>query len=563
MEIDEVDFPAVSVCHPVSWTWPSLLSLLHTIDSNGTVIKQIFSESITDDEYILLGVLIWQVELIKAEGWDILSWNSLRQSEFINEENEDTFYFLHFMVFHLFGNMKPNYGEVFKLGRLYYAWKSYDFIDATNKTALKNACTCSKYPNCNRFCSDQELELFQTWTEAMSNLTDSEEKVEFHDQICSVGKFQAEINRWCNACFQPAQICIYDDIPFYYNENTNLLYIIRLSTLRFKTMELLEIFLSKYLLQFEVTLNNQESGFWKFFKAFEDTFKLDVIKLWLKLNKVYLSQEQLHVLNLISKSQENMKPTEDYLEALIQNERLNSILINPKIHGDPKKDFVLIPFCSHGSKKLTKCNLFKRNEPFYHHDQVCYTYNADPNIENSIDPLLGLTFVVNFRLLRRTELKPPTLIIHPKGDVPDMNYFPSSTHKISPGYVSTLGVQVSITNVTDSFRHMGESERRCSLPKERDKNYHQSHCKMIKKFEVSQAQCNCLPWFLMGKARNICMDDSLECFENTNQNLSSKELKIECPKACISTSYRYYNLTFNYHINFQISLLTALHLNKI
>ena len=242
MEIDEVDFPAVSVCHPVSWTWPSLLSLLHTIDSNGTVIKQIFSESITDDEYILLGVLIWQVELIKAEGWDILSWNSLRQSEFINEENEDTFYFLHFMVFHLFGNMKPNYGEVFKLGRLYYAWKSYDFIDATNKTALKNACTCSKYPNCNRFCSDQELELFQTWTEAMSNLTDSEEKVEFHDQICSVGKFQAEINRWCNSCFQPAQICIYDDIPFYYNENTNLLYIIRLSTLRFKTMELLEIF---------------------------------------------------------------------------------------------------------------------------------------------------------------------------------------------------------------------------------------------------------------------------------------------------------------------------------
>ena len=87
VEIDEVDFPAVSVCHPVSWTWPSLLSLLHTIDSNGTVIKQIFSESITDDEYILLGVLIWQVELIKAEGWDILSWNSLRQSEFINEEN--------------------------------------------------------------------------------------------------------------------------------------------------------------------------------------------------------------------------------------------------------------------------------------------------------------------------------------------------------------------------------------------------------------------------------------------------------------------------------------------
>ena len=533
VDIDDIDFPAVSICHPVSWTWPSLLSLLHTIDPEGTVIRQIFSESIAGVDSILQGVQDRQLELIKAEEWDISSWSSLRQSEFINEDNEDTFYFLHFMAYHLYGNETTESWELIKLGRLYYAWRSYDFIDVTNKTALKNVCSC-KYPYCT--CTDQELELFQTWTKAMLNLTDHDMKVEFYDQICSVGKFEVEINGWCNACLQSVQNCIKDDFPDSWM-TTHILYIIRLSTLRFKTMELLEIFLSRYLLLFANTLDNQESGFWKFFEAFEDTFKLDVMNLWLKLNKVYLNQEQMDVLNLIGKSPENMKPTEDYLEALIQNGRLNSILSNPKIHGDPKEDFVLVPFCSHGSKKLTQCNLFKRNEPFHHQDQICYTYNADPTVGNSIDPLLGLNFAVNFRLPRRIELEPATLIIHPKGEVPDMNYFPSSTHKISPGYVSTFGVQVSITNVTDSFQQMGQNERRCSLPKERDQSYHQSYCKMQKKFGLSKAQCNCLPWFMMAKGTNICMDDSLECFETTNQNQSSKTLNIECPKACISTSY--------------------------
>ena len=536
VDIDEIDFPAVSICHPVSWTWPSLLSLLHTIDPNGTVIRQIFSESIARDDGILSGVRSRHLKLIKAEEWDIWSWSSLRQSEFINEENEDTFYFLHFMAYHLYGNETSELWELLKVGRLYYAWKSYDFIDVTNMTALKHTCTC-KHPYCT--CTDQELELFQSWTKAMTKLTDQDEKVEFYDQICSVGKSQVELNSWCNDCLKPAQNCIVDEFPDFWSGvgTTDILYTIRLSTLKFKTKELLEIFLSGDLLLFTNTFDNQETGLWKFFQAFEDKFKLDVMYLWFKLNEVYLNEEQMHALNLISKRQDNMNHTEDFLEALIQNGRLNNILSNPKIHGDPNEDFVLIPLCSHGSKQLTPCNLFERNKPFYHQDQICYTYNADPTIENSIDPLLGLTFAVNFRLPRRVELEPATLIIHPKGEVPDMNYFPSSTHKISPGYVSTFGVQASITNVTDSFQRMGFNERKCSLPKERDRSYHQSYCKMLKKFEVSKDKCNCLPWFVAEKEANICMGDSLECFERANQNQSSKTLNIECPKACISTSY--------------------------
>ena len=543
VDIDEIDFPAVSICHPVSWTWPSLLSLLHTIDPNGTVIRQIFSESIVGDQGILSEVHDRHQELIKAEEWDISSWSSLRQSEFINEENEDTFYFLHFIAYHLYGNETSDLWDLIHLGRLYYAWKSYDFIDVSNKTALKIVCSCP-YPYCT--CTDQELELFQTWTEAMSNLKDQDEKVDFYDQICSVSKNQVEIDDWCNDCLKPGRNCIKDDFQDTWMAagTTEILYTIRLSTLKFKTMELLEIFLSKYLLLYENTLKNQESGFWKFFEAFEDTFKLDVMNLWLNLNNVYLDQEQMNFLKLISKSYENMKHTEDYLGALIQNGRLNNILSKPRIHGDPKEDFVLIPFCSHGSKILTKCNSFKRNEPFFHQDQICYTHNADPTVENSIDPLLGLTFAVNFRLPRRMELEPATLIIHPKGEVPDMNYFPSSTHKISPGYVSTFGVEVSITNVTDSFQRMGLNERKCSLPEERDKSYHQSYCKIVKKFEVSKGQCKCLPWFVAKNDTNICMKDNLDCFERTNQNQSSKSLNFECPKPCISTSY---SITYEQH----------------
>ena len=43
--IDKIAFPSVSICHPLSWTWPSITSYLHSIDSDGTLASQAISES--------------------------------------------------------------------------------------------------------------------------------------------------------------------------------------------------------------------------------------------------------------------------------------------------------------------------------------------------------------------------------------------------------------------------------------------------------------------------------------------------------------------------------------
>ena len=38
MEIAAIDFPAVSVCHPVSWTWPSIFRLFDQLDVDGSIV---------------------------------------------------------------------------------------------------------------------------------------------------------------------------------------------------------------------------------------------------------------------------------------------------------------------------------------------------------------------------------------------------------------------------------------------------------------------------------------------------------------------------------------------
>ena len=44
--IDKIAFPSVSICHPLSWTWPSITSYLHSIDPDGTSASQAMSADI-------------------------------------------------------------------------------------------------------------------------------------------------------------------------------------------------------------------------------------------------------------------------------------------------------------------------------------------------------------------------------------------------------------------------------------------------------------------------------------------------------------------------------------
>merc|ERR1711953_1602409 len=91
----------------------------------------------------------------------------------------------------------------------------------------------------------------------------------------------------------------------------------------------------------------------------------------------------------------------DALSKLSENEQneIYQTLQSPKIHGNPLEDYVLVPFCSFGSKGLKKCDLFEQQKNFYSKDEVCYTFNKKGNYSGkSLDKLLGLNFVVNLRL---------------------------------------------------------------------------------------------------------------------------------------------------------------------
>ena len=38
IDIEDIEFPAVSVCHPVSWTWPSIFKLFDKLDADGSIV---------------------------------------------------------------------------------------------------------------------------------------------------------------------------------------------------------------------------------------------------------------------------------------------------------------------------------------------------------------------------------------------------------------------------------------------------------------------------------------------------------------------------------------------
>ena len=42
--VKEISFPAVSVCHPVSWTWPSITNLFSDLDVRGSIITSLLAQ---------------------------------------------------------------------------------------------------------------------------------------------------------------------------------------------------------------------------------------------------------------------------------------------------------------------------------------------------------------------------------------------------------------------------------------------------------------------------------------------------------------------------------------
>ena len=141
MDIDEVDFPAVSICHPVSWTWPSLLTLFHDIDPNGTVVRQLLAETIVGDDSFVgsTNLVNWQKELLDYESNinDVITWSSLRKSKMLNGENEKALYFeKEFSTnFHMAFFMETHQKS---LNETFFCKDSNRFQDLTDEECLKS-----------------------------------------------------------------------------------------------------------------------------------------------------------------------------------------------------------------------------------------------------------------------------------------------------------------------------------------------------------------------------------------------------------------------------------------
>ena len=285
--------------------------------------------------------------------------------------------------------------------------------------------------------------------------------------------------------------------------------------------------------------------------------QLNILALWRVLNKPLLMKyyEKYWPETDLAKEESEVK---EALSKLSEDDRnkIYQTLLSPKIHGNFKEEYVLVPFCSFGSKVLKKCELFERQENYYRKDEVCYTFNKDGNYSGeSLEKLKGLNFVVNFRLplelgtLEILEPPKPNLIVHPFNEIPDASHFPAtsreihavdtaSTPKVGP---LVVGVEASITNITDNFADMGESKRNCYLNIGKEANYSRNNCRMIKALELAKSTCNCSPWFLKKDNSAVCDPNGLSCFDNFTENYRKSNIEGDCLQECVSTEY---DLTF-------------------
>ena len=260
--------------------------------------------------------------------------------------------------------------------------------------------------------------------------------------------------------------------------------------------------------------------------------------------------QQKNQINIVSLWKFLNKPFEDHLEKLsfdeyidkdiLKNPNITEIfeaLQSPKIHGDYKTEYVLVPLCSFGSSILKKCDLFKRQTTFYKKDQVCYTFNLDGSYQGQkVDHAHGFHFVINYKLPGKGEFQPVNLILHSSNEIPDSDNFPATTAEIYRGKVLRAGVQATIVNITSNFADMKESKRKCFLNIGSKANYSRDKCKMQEALKLAKASCNCIPWFMKSNL-SVCDPDGLYCFDNLTMSYIYSNPSIECPQQCKRTHY--------------------------
>ena len=189
---------------------------------------------------------------------------------------------------------------------------------------------------------------------------------------------------------------------------------------------------------------------------------------------------------------------------------------------------------------MKECDLFKRTEMFYHDDDICYTFNhKGDHYGTSLNPKLGLNFILNYRLARMKDSDADqyaTVILHPPGTLPDPNQFIANSHKITPKSHVFIGVKASLIEVSKTFQKLDEKQQQCKLNIDENKGYHHINCQMTNSLKKAQKNCKCRPWFYPGN-ESICFSTSLKCFNEIMKNESKYLWSPKCPQACAFAEY--------------------------
>ena len=529
MEIAAIDFPAVSVCHPVSWTWPSIFRLFDQLDVDGSIV----ATSILSNKQDFLEKVKSQRQLPDFDaGWKSKCYNNpilCFTSPNVSKNIQEGIALSHFLSF---------FEKTFK-----DAWK-IEMIDVVYLVAL--AKSLPNYSNAmgllSKFLAGKgNLEtIIDDWMEATYEFSINTENLTFAEFTC-LSRFNESqlandsVSTWCNTCLNPIdKFCI----PNWYTLRIVFNDAFPFSSETWTKRKLIDLAFGQVLAKKYGSYDSPDPMPAYFEMMRKQESKIDPFYLWESLSGDDFLNEDFLLLSNQTNPNRKTNLNDLNMDFVNQND-LGNLLQNPEVHGngDFGNEHVLIPLCSFGSDKLQVCNLFKKVEHFYQKDQVCYTFDkssSNSNDENSVKPFTGLNLVINFRLPRDSELEPVKVIIHPKGVMPDGNSYPSSVHDIRPSIVSKIGVtDITITNVTKNFQSMNDDLKNCFL----EKGYHQVNCRMTERLDMAAKYCGCLPWFISSKNETICMKESLTCFHTTMKNLTNKQLKQQCPKACISTQY--------------------------
>ena len=225
------------------------------------------------------------------------------------------------------------------------------------------------------------------------------------------------------------------------------------------------------------------------------------------------------------------------------------LIDQPKIHGGEEQNFVLVPLCSFGKEQLRECKDFQKANVIYQ-DDTCYTFENPSKVGYK---QAKFEFALNMRdNMPKDDPLSLKVLLHEVGTIPDALEIDSASQTIyAENDFTKIGVTIDSNEITDSFEDMGFEKRQCYLAGEM-KNYSRINCLTKHAVQTAWKTCQCTPWTmgdLINNTKGYCNVTGSICFRNSilKAQESPNIGEDTCPKMC---SYKQYKMLTPDHVRF-------------